>query len=961
MSRKKKSTSGKILPVPEPVRLATARDGTGLVYGRDESGNVFRLTPEEFSKGNYSPVDQGTAQSIQHEQRQVDAVGGEALALQVARGASARLVDIPLANAVGPEYAKYLERADEKYGLAGDVAEGVGMVAPLLLGGAPGVIGRAGTAAGALEAAGAAAGRGVARVAGEGAMAGAARWGVEGGGWAAAHELSRQTLKGEPRDWDKLWSATGGGILFGGVLGGGIGAAGRFLGARTAAQRAAADLSPRGTAEEALTVAKAKYGPDLAPELESALAARVKPGLAEDLAALGQPGKVNREVLAQARHDPKTADKFLPDVQDEVLAGHVSKTADDMSGLTESQDIGHELFSGTAKKGAWEQWVKNVPPEELKAKYVAKYHEVLADVRTNIAKVEREVLESGGERVTVSGSHLSSKLSEAKKIENHLLQAIDELKGNARLTSPEIAMHGDTLKRYIQSQVRKKGGVVHAWDDMMQTFRAHSDPRQPGRLAHFLEDESVHGAGGVSQKEINAAYHEAMAKQENVAKYFEASNELNPLNPYQFKLRVNHDAVQSLIRNADDPGSYRKILDIKDAVDAQLNFQQMMRKHYDFAEPVAARMAASEQKLLRLKGTLDGAAKDVRLINQIRGMAKGDPHTWARIAGAMLGGLVGGPVGGALGFAAGSRLASALHPYQNIATAAQLRRLINAEDGWKAKLIDRLAGVKWSGKGGGALDAPAVTAAAGAATARKGAGRKWGGAARVLLYDGFREDGDSDAKAYERAVEQFKLAAANPEKVKAGVAAVLGDAAVSHPEAVAYLANKVTMSAAVLDAYLPTASEDSGAMFPGWWRMEPSDEELALFEDIWEGVVAPRAVLARAADYDDINPEVVDVMDMLHPEYMADFRADLQMALAERKSPPGEHRLRTLSILFRMALTPSMEPEYIDLMQDAHEMRKALEAQRAGGAQYRDRRTFKESGVNTGAKTDRLEGGFGDD
>jgi len=272
---------------------------------------------------------------------------------------------------------------------------------------------------------------------------------------------------------------------------------------------------------------------------------------------------------------------------------------------------------------------------------------------------------------------------------------------------------------------------------------------------------------------------------------------------------------------------------------------------------------------------------------------------------------------------------------------------VNEYDGWKARLIDALGGTKWAGKAHEMRAIPEVVA-------RDKSPKKLGAAARVMLYNAFREDGDDDVKAYEKQLSYLDAAAANPDRVREGVKTWLGPTGQEYPQAVEHLTNKIVTAAKVLRSQAPTGSEPDGMMFGNWFKMPPDDTELERFEEVWTAVLKPRAVLSLAKA-DELSPDTVDVLDVVHPDLMADFRMELSTSLAQGNAPRDPERRRSLSILYRVPMDPTMEPEYIDMMQAMHGAREQITEQQKGQNQYRPRGTGRPSGVNISTNIDRIE------
>lgn len=931
----------------EPVEVATHRDPqTGLLFAKDAQGQVFKVTEEEFAQGGFIPVVQEDVDAVRRaEEQQTSAIGAGALG--VARGALGPIMDLPLAEI--PGYGEMVQRNEEEHPWASGVGEAAGMVAPLLLTGGLGTAARAGTLPGALEAAGGLAERGVASaLGGRGVLSGAARWGVEGAGYGLAGELSDQAIKGGPTDWAKVASATGGGAFYAGLLGGGFGGLGRFAGARQAAKEGASKLTPKGSVDEILALE------GLPDEVKDAV---YKLSATDKMFEVGQPGKGSARILAAIRNDPKLSRYVLRDEQEKILQRYSDVMTEGLEAGADINQWMYQVASGRPKLEWWKQNLTEVDADTLRKSLVQKYSQLAAELEQTAARTP---------------------MTERSNFTHNLIETLKQKVGTPGVavgdlykmkTAAEMAMDADVLKRAIQSNMRKKKGIVQSWDDVAEILQRESDPRMVGGaaseakgqmpgLATLLERPDIVGSrASAMQKEVNALWHRQMNHEGFFNSLKSEMADMGPNNIYRRAERTDPAKVRAFLDGLAGPNKAYERGILKQFAKETEEFVGTARKYYEMDAPTMARMDSIVANARKLDAVMEPAIKDVELIHKLRSFEQADPHTWARIFGAMAGGALGavgfGPVGGIAGLAAGAHLGQMLNPYGKIQTAAALRRALNAEDGWKAHLIDLLSGTKWAGKSGAVDHVPQLVQ-----EAKRPTGRKMKAATRALLYNAFREDGDDDVKAYERQMQHVAQASKDPARVREGIKAMLGEAADEYPQAVEYLTNQTIRGSEALLAYAPRASEPKNVLFGNWFRTPPSKEQLASFEDIFTAVLSPKAVLENAAALDDITPEQVRVLDYVHPDLMEDFRVDLQMALAQRDKAPSEERLRTLSIIFKVPLTPSMEPGYMDAMQEIHETRNELEAKQTPKPRnqpYRNRRNLGETGVNTGTRSSQIE------
>ena len=918
----KKPTASEELDVAEPTPLATSRDNSsGLVYGRDRYGNIYRVSADEFSKGDYAPVDPDTADRVGRYRQELDKLSPLSLGYQTARGLSGRLIDVPLAELTSPEAVKRLnEQTEEKYPVGATLAEALGMVAPLAV---PGLgEARLATAPGLFEAAGGLAGRGIAAAAERGALSEGARWATEGALWGASHDISRQTLEGKPLDWDKVWDATSGSALFAGVLGGGFGAiTGRFGKARNVAEKGAADVAPKGSPEEAETALKAVYGPE------------AKPGLASEVAGVGQPGKLTPEFVERIKRDPRAAELGLADTAEQTIQKHALDTSEALESAMRITEDYPVYAGGKRKMTQYRAALEGVEPAAAEQATLTKLQDV--------ANEARAIGES---------AQLADRRGIARRVADYAearVARLEEIRGTQHYTA-ELAGELENMKRFMQAEASKGGGTVHSWDDFKDFMRRNGEPTEPGSIASILQDSKLWGERAAKMnEEINAAVHKQLYRADVVNSAFGTKlGAPDPNNPYRAAIGIDAEKVSSMLQKLDSPLKSREFQILKDYARGADELGQTMRRYYEMTPEQSSRLAKWEKQAAALDKILDAAKDDVSIINQFRKVGIGDPHTEARIMGFTLGGaLLGGTPGALAGGIAGSALGTMLNPLQKIRTAAALRRRVNAYDGWKARLIDTLAGTKWASKSFETHAIPEVIA-------HEESPRKLAAAARALLYGAFREPGDDHVAAMERQLEH--IAAANPAKIREGVKAWFGPAASEYPAAVEHMVGKIQRAQQVLLEQAPMRSNPDGMGFAGWFKMPPDQSELKRFEEIWTAVLQPRAVLSMAKA-DDLSPDTVDVLDFVHPDLMADFRGTLHASLQDGTAPKSTDRRRTLSILFRVPMDPTMEPEYIDLMQSMHEMRDQISEAQQGQNQYRDRGTGRPSGVNISTRGDELD------
>lgn len=922
---KAKATPDYVIPDAEPVR--TSRDPeSGLFYGRDQYGNIYRVSQKDFEQGAYEPVDPDTADKVGKYRKELDNLSPLSLGYSVARGLSGRLVDIPMASLTSPEEMKhYTDLIEEKYPTGATLAEALGMVAPLVVSGGTAGAARLATAPGLFEAAGSLAGRGIAGAAERGMLSEGARWATEGALWGASHDISRQTLEGKPLDWDKVWDATSGSALFAGVLGGGFGAvAGRFGRARGAAADGAADIAAKGTPEEAATAAKAVYGPE------------AHPGIPDLMAEIGQPGKASAELIGRARRDPNVAKLALADEAEATLQSHALKVTEQLSDAKSIVDDYPVFAGGKRKMTQYRQALEGVDPVMAEQATLTKLQEIANEARA-IGDSAQLVDKRGAARRV-------AEYTEAR------IARLEELRGTQHYTA-ELASELENLKRFMQAESSKAGGHVAGWDDFKEFMFRNGEPANEGSLAHMLQDPRLWGERAASMnEEINAAVHKQLYRSQVVNDAFGMKlGAPDPQNPYRMAIGIDAEKVANFLNKLDSPLKSREFQILKDYARGADELGQTMRKYYEMTPEQSSRLAKWEKSAAELDSVLEKAKDDVSVINQFKKIGVGDPHTEARIMGFAAGGLIGhmgaGPAGALAGGAAGSYIASMLNPMQKIRTAAAIRRRINAYDGWKARAIDRLAGTKWASKSFETHAFPEIVA-------KDESPRKLAAAARALLYGAFREQGDDDVRAMERQIEH--VAAATPGKIREGVKAWFGPAAQEYPAAVDHMVGKIQRAQQVLLEQRPLHSEPDGMGFAGWFRMPPDESDLRRFEEIWTAVLQPRAVLSMA-NADELSPDTVDVLNFVHPDLMVDFRETLRSSLADGTAPKSTERRRTLSILYGVPMDPTMEPEYIDLMQSMNEMRDQIQEEQEGQNQYRPRGTGGPSGVNISPRGDQLD------
>lgn len=497
------------------------------------------------------------------------------------------------------------------------------------------------------------------------------------------------------------------------------------------------------------------------------------------------------------------------------------------------------------------------------------------------------------------------------------------------------AMELDILKKKLASNA-KGGSFLGPSDDWADLYRKLHDYK----FRTTLEDARVFGGLARYQKARNAAMHEVLnvAGPVNRRLYREAAKDAN-FSTWVTGMEADERAILNLIESSAKPESRQDIEQVLTYLRRTRDLAQLDAPFLSDAR--AAKLAGASKKIDELIGDLEKSFENEKVRQEIaRLMGAGHPSNEPRIIGAIAGGTLGGPAGAAIGMAAGQAVINALQPGAAAARRAAIYRQRMENDSLALRIVERIArgGKAPRPVGKEAAEAAGLKLAPEVKPAKPPTAPKSYKALVKDLYEGSHEEPD---KQHEALLGKLQATATDRKYAEAGVRAVLGPTADDLPELLDHATAKAQAAAKILldKAPKPSVSE-SDIIWGSRFAIPPNKAAM----DNWARLVAaslnPNEGLVAVAE-GDVTPELIEVLDTVHPAYMVRVRA-VTMQVAQSGDPPDRATRMRLGSLLGLQVDPALSPDFARVMAmlDAEQQAAVEKAQKTG-----DRRTFNETGV----------------
>ncbi len=843
----------------------------------------------------------------------------------------------------------------------------------------------------------------------------AAKMGLEAGLWNTANNAALARMRDQPITADKLWSGNPGAIMFGGALGlfgggiaGGIGAVGRRAAGARVMQETGADMINLGMHGD-----DAAHG--ITPQLDDALGRRTiesfeAPTKTHEMASAASGGKIDPDTLALGQRSAQTRQAISqPDVAmarvgdsmsgslnslDEVatvyqMAGggrnklrqnarlfdgdanqayHAADTkldelTMDLRSLTDEHGIGHILDKGKYRKAG-----ETLPDyitgarERMTAARIDAARRV-DDGALEIAMTRRQVAQDAVEQATRANDPalLSVAQRDMAAAAAYMDSTLDDLITRApahvkRQLAAETISEFEEVKRLIGSIAKDKTAPT-SWQGIKQKFRREADPGTQGSMAESLGNPRFVGDKlAAVNRRVNRLVYESIHADNPIKGLKQSTGRPDPDFPWadDFK-QHSSEGLKNTLGTMTAPTHTKTLEHFRQYAETNKLLAREMLENYDLTPGEITKLKGANKAGDALLRDLDpgiahNALQTLKVVNQVKARGSGSNPAY-RIWGSMLGGMVGGPLGAPLGFLAGSKMASALNPLETTHIMAGIERIYGDSSRWQTRWARKILGFKNLDSGADKV-MEVVTPPVKTGSPRTGKLAKAGKMTRALLYEAFREDGDTDDEAYAKHLNVLKTMSKRPELVEYGIRQQMGEVGDLMPNTVQSLTGKSLQAAAAILAMAPSADKNPTDM--PWNSMPPSEREKREVEEAYEALLDPHSALEGFME-GKASPQVIDLLDQVIPHEMEQMRTVLTTTMQQMARPPKRATRVKLSILMRKPIDISMTAEYQMSVQQVHDARAAVKQEQK--ANYRNRRSYGSDGVHNNTSADKREAG----
>ena len=460
-----------------------------------------------------------------------------------------------------------------------------------------------------------------------------------------------------------------------------------------------------------------------------------------------------------------------------------------------------------------------------------------------------------------------------------------------RLRSPEDVHAGlGQLRRELDDMADKAA---------MDPKAAYEKPLRDAvdQLDLLLENGEHWGQKAASaQRELNAAQSEVLGLQKMIKDGY-----LNKLD------EADLSKLSSLVRSADKPGTAQKIGYMERYLDALENRAELVKKHLKPNATTAEKLERLQVAQKEMRNAVDLAKRDLEEFSIAKVSKAGGGQYGMNLAWFGAAQLIGLPgLAGAFAADVAGRYPMYLRRAYNI------REILEKTDNRIAKGVANL--FKRSKPGADSLAGLSTPWAARAKSAAKTIDRGWG-RTRIVA-------GVTLVEQYQAAVDALSQ---SDQAILANAKESLGELEDVAPQITGTAMGRTMANVAYLRSQIPGTSQQLLPMNPAWDNKPTvSYTKMEEFMDKVRAVSDPVGILEEAKK-GTLTRAMVRAVEETNPKLIEDIRQKILIASAESPTPPSYSSLVGISIVFGMAATPEMQPEYITY----HQQLYATQAQAA--------------------------------
>ncbi len=204
---------------------------------------------------------------------------------------------------------------------------------------------------------------------------------------------------------------------------------------------------------------------------------------------------------------------------------------------------------------------------------------------------------------------------------------------------------------------------------------------------------------------------------------------------------------------------------------------------------------------------------------------------------------------------------------------------------------------------------------------------------------------------FKRISGELETIARNPEVAKQRISESLGEINALKPGMAAALSQKAFQRAMYLHGLLPRDPVANGFAPSSW---EPSNTEIDKFARIAAAAEDPYSILDDMQG-GQLTQESVDTVKALYPEIYHEIQMELVQNAEVIKQKVGYTGRLQLGVMFQAPTDPSLQPDFIQLMQSNYAARAAEQEQAGGGDQFSTPGSNQKAIASTATASQRLE------
>lgn len=819
-----------------------------------DDGTVGTVAPEEFEQARQAGAQEVSPEVLRQAELQAKygTTGGEALALGAgaARGLTFGLSDLA-ATELDPSLREDLAGLKEANPTASTVGEVGGAIAPLLLtdgaaaageglsiGGAVrglGALPRGVSALGGLAERGAAAlvGEGATGIAGRALQRGiamGARGAVEGAAFGMGNTISESALGDADITAEKLMAGAKGGALSGLLLGGGLGAVEGAGSAMFGKLRSRLDAAREAKAEAAPALAEPNAGSPYRAMGEHAdeAASSVVPERATSVVETYANRFENAEELSNAW---KNREKLFAH-HDDTLEQATRSISDDLTKAVKAENAVDMASFGESKA---KQMAKLVPDNDMALR--VSQRETAVDMGQKLKTLLSELKEANGGGSPTAVNDLTKTV------------ALFEKRADAAAKGSDIFMYLDDLKRAVGKKARageRRFGLTEAEEKFREFYEKEMIPA--------LQDQSVWGAAGAAQEEINKAASARFATRGTMATNFFADYDKTGFARNEV---ADPAKVEAFVKNLTSARNDLRHQSLNDYIQRERSFLDAVEKHYSLTSAEKAQVAEARRAFASAQKSIQKTTAEVSQVNAAKRLMEEEKH-------AAIGGL------------SGAVIDTITRPMTTLARLSEIEQSVKRVE----KQITRGIGVFFK-------KTPEAVPI---------------GAAKPLR------------DTYAKKVAEVADLSANPQKIVDSMAGRLGDLADHAPTVSASASALQARIVGFLASKIPAGQQPTDVLQPHLAKPRVSDQEMARFMRYSRAAEQP---LTLVSDLENgrVTREAVEAVKTLYPSIYDSIRQRVGEELATAKTVVPYQKQLALGILFDVQTHPSLDPAFIAAMQ----------------------------------------------